>query len=119
MSDRLKEQAIEAGYGDGIGSQLLAKIDELEAELADRARRHAADVEERDRKIGQLREDIKRLEAENARLRACLKRLEWAGKEMTGYGGVVLNHCPACESPKGAFNHEEDCWLAAEIGGLQ
>jgi hypothetical protein len=58
-------------------------------------------------------------ECEVEHLRGLLKRLEWAGKEMTGYGGVVLCHCPACESPKGAFSHEEDCWLAAEIGGKE
>jgi len=44
------------------------RIRELEAELADRYRRHAADVEERDRKIAELRKDIKRLETNNSNL---------------------------------------------------
>jgi len=69
------------------------RIKELKAELADRVRRHAADVEERDRKIAELRGDIRKLEdleleviqsdayeekleADNARLRECLKRSE-------------------------------------------
>ena len=44
------------------------RIAELEAELAYRYRRHAADVEERDRKIAELRKDIKRLETNNSNL---------------------------------------------------
>ena len=69
------------------------RIKELKAELADRYRRHAADVEERDRKIAELREDIRKLEdleleviqsdayeekleADNARLRDVIVTLE-------------------------------------------
>ena len=48
--------------------RLTARVKELEAELAYRYRRHAADVEERDRKIVELRKDIKRLETNNSNL---------------------------------------------------
>ena len=48
--------------------RLTARVKELEAELAYRYRRHAADVEKRDRKIAELRKDIKRLETNNSNL---------------------------------------------------
>jgi chromosome segregation ATPase len=66
--NQIKELKAELAKVNEAGEVLHAKYRELEAELSDRHRRHTADVEERDRKIGQLREDIKRLEADNARL---------------------------------------------------
>jgi DNA repair exonuclease SbcCD ATPase subunit len=45
-------------------------------------------------------------EQDNARLRECLKRLEWAAD----------GRCPVCGKPK-SCGHRFDCWLAAETGG--
>jgi hypothetical protein len=64
--DRIKELEanlkLEETQADAYEEVLEAKIASLEAKLADRYRRHAADVEERDRKIAELREDIRKLE---------------------------------------------------------
>jgi DNA repair exonuclease SbcCD ATPase subunit len=81
------------------------RIAELEAELADKQNWSTT---------------IRNLEADNARLREALKRLEWSDP-----AGFLGNHCPACggaEPGSGVVGssidgHASDCWLAAELEG--
>jgi len=55
-------------------------------------------------------DEYAKLGADNARLRACLKRLEWSRHQ--GWPGHLA--CPVCHSYE---VHKPNCWLAAEIGG--
>lgn len=56
--NRIKELEAELAKVNESGEVLHAKYSELEDELADHRRRHAADVEERDRKIAELRAEL-------------------------------------------------------------
>ena len=71
---------------------------ELEAELALKEKQADAYEEKIETKIVEL-------QAENVRLRSCLKRLEWC---------VDGNRCPACGNLIYSC-HGPDCCLAAEI----
>ena len=52
-------------------------------------------------------------QADNARLRSCLKRLEWAGNVYEEETGEKWHPCPACMEEQ-TDGHAPDCWLAAE-----
>lgn len=96
-----------------------ARVKELEAELArsNKLLTHSG--------IVKAQEEYNRLALDNARLRECLERLEWA-EIAYGFGGATAKRCPACRAigellyeghghyrqPEG---HAPDCWLAAEI----
>lgn len=60
-------------------------------------------------------ERIQELEAENANLRAGLKRIQWCVSGVPHFRGVSMI-CPACGATEsGPFSHEDDCWLAKLI----
>jgi len=105
-ADNARLQA-ELAKANESGEVLHAKYRELGAELASRETKHSAER-------GQLYLQVDDLKADNARLRDCLKRLEWVDKYTPS--GRLMPFCPACGSPK-ATGHQVDCWLAAEIGG--
>jgi len=86
-----------------------ARIKELEAELAKCAfHRHIEELEEDAQKF---HDDMEKYKAENVRLRACLKRLEWSNHQ--GWPGHLA--CPVCHAYE---VHKSDCWLAAECKAL-
>ena len=88
------------------------RITELEAALAKCA--WHSHIEELEEDAQKFHDDMEKYKADNARLRDCLKRLEWVDKYTPS--GRLMPFCPACGSPK-ATGHQVDCWLAAEIGG--
>jgi chromosome segregation ATPase len=101
------------------------RIRELEGEL-EAANKHVELVdlqhEEAGKRIAELEAELAkwkqtdnvRLEADNARLRECLKRLEWCITEWHEYKDNT-HACPVCDSTKEHEDHASDCWLAAAL----
>lgn len=93
----------------------IRRVRELEAELAQTKRDlHECGKYLADAKMDATGADAQRIEAQadNARLRECLKRLEWIEDPDVYAEGL----CHAC----GRFmtdGHAPDCWLAKELEG--
>jgi len=94
-----------------IADRAIDHISELEAELAYQVKRRCDETVI-------LQQDVASSQADNARLRECLKRLEWC------IHSGVRKYCPICRglSPDtvqgyeiGIGGHKPDCWLAAAI----
>lgn len=65
-----------------------------------------------------LTQRIRELEADKAKLRNLLKRVEWKGSPITFFGTArpngVHGTCPACGWPK-PEGHTSDCPIAAAL----
>jgi hypothetical protein len=102
---------------------LIDEVEEWRAEVAEWKQAAGAEADlanERGRTIEQLRDQLDHLrqdrttvslylgkvEADRARLRGLLGRLEWVSEGEEG--------CPACDRPR-SNGHDPDCWLAAEL----
>jgi chromosome condensin MukBEF ATPase and DNA-binding subunit MukB len=106
--EKIKELEREIQAQTNHADRLAAKMKELEAELANARAEHSLCIE-----------SIQAFQFESARLRECLKRLEWS----VGFG--IRKKCMVCygiapdtrlpdEDPD-HFGHSADCWLAAEL----